>query len=319
MELIPYDGFVIFPRSCVSSASTKRQFPLESIVDSAEQYDRNDRNDTSLSPDFSGAPMQLLRLAVATRCWKEPLPRLLTEISELGVEGLQIDLRDEVPPASLTESGRRDFLHRLREKGLQLASAWLPLRQPLYSESEMDGRVEYVRKALEFAAQLRIPTLCLRVGKVPEDLAEGSGKILREILDDLAAVANHRGVTLALTPTAESATELGQLVRTIKKGPVGIDFDPAYFAMAALPVAETLKQLHGEVVHFQLRDGLREIAGGGIETELGQGTVDWREVVALLGEMDYRGWCTALRTQGDDKPGDIARGIAALKRLLLST
>lgn len=265
---------------------------------------------------FDGRLMQPLKWAVATRCWKTPLPETLRRIAELNVTGLQLDLRTELPPDALSASGQRDFLHRLREHGLSVASGWVPLRHPLYSPIELERRVAFLRDAMSFAWQLQTTTLCLRIGRIPESLDAGEGKTLVEVLSDLAAHGNHVGVTLAITPTADTAAQLEQLLSQIKTGPLGIDFDPAHFAMTAQPVGEALRTLHRSIVHVQLRDGLRDLAGGGAETPLGEGTVDWPELIALLGEIDYRGWLTASREQGDDRAGDITRGLSRLRHLV---
>ncbi len=261
--------------------------------------------------------MQPLRLAAATRCWKTPLLETIGSAADLGVEGLQFDLREELPPTALTETGRRDFLHRLRERGLQVASGWVPLQRPLASEYQLERRLAFLREAMTFAFQLGAPTLCFRCGRIPEDLSNDEGRTLVEILADLADHANHVGVVLGLTPSADTAAQLVKLVSQIKTGPIGIDFDPAHFAMSGQPVVDSLRALHAHIVHVQLRDGMRDLAGGGSELAVGQGIVDWTELVALLGEMDYRGWLTAIRTQGDDKPADIARGLRFVKQLLL--
>lgn len=261
--------------------------------------------------------MPPLNLAVATRCWKLPFPALLNAISELDVTGLQIDLREELPPDSLSESGRRDFLHRLRERGLQPASGWIPLKRPLHEQSTLEARLKFFYQAMSFAAQLNIRTLCFRIGQIPESLEAGPGQILREVLTDLAAHGNHVGVVLAITTTEVSAEPLRQLISSIKSGPIGVDFDPAFFAMQGVSVTDALRALHDLVMHIQLRDGLRDLAGGGEEISFGQGVVDWAEVLALLVEMDYHGWLTAIRTQGDDKPGDVARAVRSVKSYML--
>ncbi|MDX1965905.1 MAG: sugar phosphate isomerase/epimerase [Planctomycetaceae bacterium] len=261
--------------------------------------------------------MQPLQLAVATRCWKAPLLETIGVAADMGVQGLQFDLREELPPSSLTETGRRDFLHRLRERGLRVSSGWLPLQRPLTSEYQLERRLAFLREAMTFAFQLGAPTLCFRCGRIPEDLTQGEGRVLVEMLSDLAAYANHVGVVLGVTPSADTVEQLAGLISQIKTGPIGIDFDPAHFAMSGQPVLDALRALHARVVHVQLRDGMRDLAGGGSETAVGQGIIDWTEVIALLGEMDYRGWLTAIRTQGDDKPNDIARGLRFVKKLLL--
>jgi sugar phosphate isomerase/epimerase len=258
-----------------------------------------------------------LRWAAASRCWNANWDTVLKGAVALRLDGLQLDVREELPPSALTETGRRDFLHRLRERGLQVASTWLPLKHPLYAEREQEGRIAFVRAAMTFTATLQSKLLCLRIGRIPEAADDPQGQTLREIVSDLAAFGNHIGVTLAITPTAESVETLQTFLRQIKTGPIGVDFDPAYFAMAGEPTADSLRKLHADVLHVQLRDGLRDFVGGGQEAAVGRGTVDWAELLALLGEMDYRGWLTAIRTQGDDKPGDLARGVKHLQRLLL--
>lgn len=260
--------------------------------------------------------MPPVNLAVATRCWKLPFLELLTAVSELNVPGLQLDLREEFPPDSLTESGRRDFLHRLRERGLQPVTGWIPLRHSLYEQSTLEARLRFLHQAMTFAAQLKIRTVCFRIGQIPESLASGPGQILREVLSDLAMHGNHVGVVLAITSTEVSSAPLRELIASVKTGPIGVDFDPAHFAMQGLSVSEALKELHDLVVHVQLRDGLRDLGGGGAEVTFGQGVVDWTEVLALLVEMDYRGWLTAVRNQGDDKPGDVARAIRQVRNYM---
>ena len=97
---------------------------------------------------------------------------------------------------------------------------------------------------------------------------------------------------------------------------IGVDFDPAHFVMTRRPVTEALRTLHDRILHVQLRDAH---AGndGAQEQPVGQGTVDWIEVLELLGEMDYRGWLTAIRTQGIDPARDLTRGIKWIQRILL--
>jgi sugar phosphate isomerase/epimerase len=263
--------------------------------------------------------MQPLRWAAASRCWNVPLPELLNDAAQLHLEGLQIDVRDELPPTALSDSGRRDFLHRLRERDLQVASTWVPLRHPLYATYELERRVAFLREAMTFTAQLKSSILCLRCGKIPAELEKGDGQTLREILSDLAAHGNHVGVTLALTPTVETAAELLPILNAITTGPLGIDFDPAHCALVGESTIESLRTLHAHVVHVQLRDGVRHLAGGGEETPVGEGIIDWAELLALLGEMDYRGWLTAIRTQGTDKPYDIARGLKHVRKILLGS
>ena len=260
--------------------------------------------------------MHKFRLAIATRCFLQPLVASIKSAAELNVQGLQFDVRNELKASELTETGRRDLLHQIREHGLTVASAVFPLNYPLYEPDKIDVRIAAIRDAMRFAYSIKANTLCLRVGRIPEDPESKERKLLVEGLSDLAKHANHIGTALAITPSNDSAETLRTLLDEIKTGPIGIDFDPAHFAMTRRPVAESLRLLHNLVLHFQLRDGDAGIDGGQ-EEAVGQGNVDWIEVLATLGEMDYRGWLTSIRTQGSDPGYDVRQGLKFIQRIML--
>jgi len=263
--------------------------------------------------------MQQFRLAAATRTWPGGLEASLRAAVAAGATGVLIDVRDELPPPSLSETGRRDFLHVLRELGLSVACTAFPLRHPLASEFQLDRRLAAIRAAMEFAYHLGANLLCLRAGRLPEDRDSRDGRLLHEVLSDLARHGNHVGVSLALTPTADAAERLRDWAMSVTTGPIGVDFDPAHFAQSGQSSTEALRMLYGTVLHVQLRDGVRDLSGGGQETALGEGAVDWNELLALLGEMEYTGWLTAVRHTGDNRPRDVSRAIAQVKRLLSMT
>lgn len=262
--------------------------------------------------------MYQFRLAVATRCFNRPFFDSLKSTTELNVAGLQVDLRNEIRATDLTETGRRDFLHQIKERGLVIGSAVFPLNYPLYESEKLDLRISAIRDAMKFAYSIKAKTLCFRVGRIPEDKASPERKLLVELLGDLARYSNHIGTLLAITPTNDSAESLSTLVSEVTTGPLGIDFDPAHFAMTGRPVAESLRLLHQFVMHVQLRDGIHG-NDGGEEVPVGRGNVDWVEVLALLGEMDYQGWLTAIRNQGDECAQDISRGIKLICKMLFGS
>jgi sugar phosphate isomerase/epimerase len=261
--------------------------------------------------------MHRFRFAAATRCWRGPLPDTLRAVARLGATGVQFDLVQELPPTALSDTGRRDFLHLLGELGLQVGSAVVPLRQPLFVEEELDRRLDTLRAAMKFAALLKCSTVCFRCGRIPDDDAAPQTQLLREVISDLARHANHVGVTLAVMPIDDPPARLTSFLGAIQTGPLGIDFDPAQFVMQGESSTAALRELHRLVVHLQLRDGVRDFRGGGSETVVGEGAVDWIELFALLGEMEYRGWLTAIRTQGEDRAGDVGRALQAAQKLLL--
>ncbi|MCX7394898.1 MAG: sugar phosphate isomerase/epimerase [Planctomycetales bacterium] len=260
--------------------------------------------------------MPQFRLAIATRCFRQSLQTSFKSASGLNATGVQLDLNNEVSALSLSDTGRRHLLHHISELNLSVAGATFPLKHPLTEETELDRRVSSLRDAMTFAYSLKATTLCCRVGRIPSDHASKSRQLLVEILSDLARHGNHVGTILCITPTDDSAEDLLALISEIKTGPVGVDFDPAHFTMTGRSSADALRTLHAVTSHVQLRDGLRDFSGGSQEAAIGQGAVDWPEVFALLNEMDYRGWLTVIRTQGDDRIGDMSRAITFVRNLL---
>lgn len=259
--------------------------------------------------------MQLLRLAVATTNFRQPLKLSLKTAVESGATGVQFALHTELKPEELTDSGRRQLLHFLEELSLKTASLHLPMRRALCDLEELDHRLAEIRKAMEFAWQLKTPLLTLRIGRIPQDEESKEYGVLREVLNDLARHGNHVGTTLCLIPTNDTAESLLKLVNSVTGGLVGIDFDPASFITANQNPNKALRTLYQNVLHVQARDAIRDIDGSGLEMPLGRGEVDWDELVALLVEIPYNGWITINRSKGENRIAETAAAVEFLSEI----
>lgn len=258
-----------------------------------------------------------LRLAVTSQSLSQPVRKIIRSAVEIGATGIQFDVRNELRPTDLSESGRRQLLHEMEVEGVTIASLVFPTRRSFYDQQQLEDRVTAIKRAMDFAYQLRVPHVISRAGAIPADKESEDYKVLVEVLNDLARHGNRVGTTLLITPTRDAAADLKTLLDQIKDGLVGINFDPAIFAMNSRNAIEAFRLLHKDVLHITARDGLRDIDGSGQETVLGRGEVDWIELLALLGEADYHGWITVDRTSGEDKPGDVARAIQYLQNVVL--
>ncbi|MGQ0635252.1 MAG: sugar phosphate isomerase/epimerase family protein [Planctomycetaceae bacterium] len=261
--------------------------------------------------------MARLQIAIATRYLNEPLRQALRSAAEMGAQGVQLDLRDELPAGELTETGRRQFRHHLNEMGLRVAAAHFPTRRTYFDEESLDARVAATRAAMDFAWDLGCTVLMVRWGKIPGDKASKEYRTLVEVIGDLAAYGNRVGVTLAAAPMHDSAEAMRELIGAIQTGPAGVDFDPAGFVLAGQKPHEALQTLLPFVAHVQARDAIREIGGSGLEVPLGRGETDWGLLLPVLEEAGYRRWISVVRTQGDDKRGDIRRAVQFLKNVLV--
>jgi sugar phosphate isomerase/epimerase len=259
--------------------------------------------------------MPPLQIAIATSSLSQPLKQAVQTAARLGATGLQIDARNELRPSALGETGRRQFLHQLSELGLQVTSLTFPVRRSLYDEDELEARVDATKQALDFAYQLGAKVVTARIGKIPTDRESREYDLLRDVLDDLARHGNRVGATLAISSLGDAPTELAGLLEDITQGPLGLDFDPAGFAMAAHNPVAAFRALHNSVMHVRVRDGLRHIDVTGVEVAVGQGDVDWPQCLALLDEAHYTGWLTVDRTAGDTKTADVTHAVEFLRSL----
>lgn len=262
--------------------------------------------------------MEPLRRAVACRCLPSPIRQSIRTAIEIGAVGIQFDVRKELRPADLSVSGRRQLRHDLEIEGLTISSLSFPTRRSLYDPEQLEARISGLKQTLDFAYQLRVPIVVARVGAIPQDKESEEFKSLIEVLNEVARYANRVGATLAITPTRESAADLKDMLDRVKDGLVGINFDPAVFAMCGRDAVAAFRELHKHVLHITARDGVRDIDGSGQEVVLGRGDVDWPELLALLTEADYRGWLTVDRSHSDDATRDAERALAYLKNAVAS-
>lgn len=262
--------------------------------------------------------MKPLRRAVACRCLPTPLRQSIRAAVEIGATGIQFNVRQELRPADLSDSGRRQLLHDLEIEGVTISSLSFPTRRSLYDPEQLEARISGLKQTLEFAYQLRVPVVVARVGVIPQDRDSADFKSLLEVLNEVARHANRVGATLAITPTRDSAADLKGVIAQVKDGLVGINFDPAVFAMCGRDAIAAFRELHKDILHITARDGVRDIDGSGQEVVLGRGDVDWPELLALLTEADYRGWITVDRSNSDHMTRDAERALAYLKNAVLS-
>ena len=248
-------------------------------------------------------------LAVATRHFGLPVRSAIDHAASTGAKGVQLDVRNELQPNELSETGRRQFKHGLKERLLSISSFEFPTVRSFYDEQDLDARVASIKTALQFAYQMGTKVVVGRVGRIPEDTESREYELLIQVLNDIAQHSNRVGATFAFTPNVDSEDSLLKLFDQVKAGPLGLNLDPGGLAMNGIDWTSIYRALHDRVLAVQVRDGIRDIDGQGLEVALGRGEVAWDECLALLYEGAFQGWMTVTRSTGDDKPGEIARAI----------
>ncbi|MBA3313167.1 MAG: sugar phosphate isomerase/epimerase [Planctomycetota bacterium] len=255
------------------------------------------------------------RIGFPTRLLEGALHDKIAKVAAFGANGAQLDLRYELPPGHLSETGRRQFRNLFNEHGLAIAPALFPLRRALADSVGIEERIAALTAALRFAAELKVPGLIIRPGSIPP--AETPERTLMiELLNDLARAGDHVGVTLTVTTGREPSATFLEVVSAVTAGPIGINFDPAAAVMSERDPAAEIRTSHAFLKHLRVRDGLRDTDGAGVEVEVGRGEVDWDEVIAALAEADFAGWMTPDRTSGEDPATDAARAVSYIRNVM---
>ena len=86
--------------------------------------------------------------------------------------------------------------------------------------------------------------------------------------------------------------------------------------MTGASVDGTYRNLYANVGYIRARDAVNHIDGAGAEVGVGDGIVDWTQLMPTLVEAEYKGWVCVERTGGDDRINDVESGVSYLKTLI---
>ena len=139
---------------------------------------------------------------------------------------------------------------------------------------------------------------------------------LCDIVNDLAAHGSHHGAVLQLQLASYDLLRVSRLLSRINGGPVSLVFDPAICVMTGKSPVPLFRDLYQHIGYIRARDAQKDVDGGGIETPLGDGGVDWTELMPTLVDAEYSGWVCIERTGGDQRDEDVRTAVASLRTLL---
>jgi len=279
-----------------------------------------------------------MKLGVVLENLGLPMRAALLEAAKLGIAGVQLEAAGELDPTQLGNSARRELRMLLRSYNLELSAVNCPMRRGLDSFEHQQARIEYAQRAMQFAVDLGSRVLIVPLPKLPDlepakqEETDGpkpflffkgpppKGDTLCETLTALGRSADKFGVTLALEAGLDPAAELVDYLNGFESGSLQVNYDPANFFIHGHDPIASLFPLMGRIPHSHARDARRTSAASGPEeVPLGAGDIDWLSYMGTLAAIEYRGFVTVERTQGDRKLADIAAGVKFLRRFVPTT
>jgi sugar phosphate isomerase/epimerase len=279
-----------------------------------------------------------MKLGVVLENLGLPVRAALLEAAKLGIAGVQLDAAAELDPTRLGDSARREVRTLLRSFNLEPAAVNCPMRRGLDTFEHQQARIEYVQRAMQFAADVGSKIVIVPLPKLPdaepvkEEETAGPkpflffkgppprGDTLRESLLALSRSADRLGITLALEAGLDPAAKVAEYLGGFETGALQVNFDPANFFINGHDPIASVFALNGRIPHTHARDALRTSAASGPEeVPLGAGDIDWLSYVGTLAATDYRGYLTVERTQGQQKLADLAAGVKFLRKMIPQT
>jgi L-ribulose-5-phosphate 3-epimerase len=188
---------------------------------------------------------------------------------------------EELGLAAVIETGGRFALDHRRK------------HHPSLLSDGRERRVDYVRRAIDIAAEVGAPVVSMWSGAVPEDVGrELAWKRLLDGMRPLLAHAEERGIVLGFEPEpgmlVERLDEFEALAEALDSpGALGLTLDLGHcVCIEPEPVAACVRRGAGKLVHVHADDMCR-----GVHEHLmfGDGDLDVEAALGALAAVGYRG------------------------------
>lgn len=186
-------------------------------------------------------------------------------------------------------------------------------------DATWDQNLANAKATADLAARLALKLVTFHAGFLPHDQSD---PVFTRMIDRLRAVADvfaQRGILLGFETGQESAAALAEVLKTLGRPNVVVNFDPANMVLYdkgdPVPAVETLfpwvKQVH-------IKDAKRTKVPGtwGEEVAVGTGDVDWAAFMGILVRRGFEGNLVIEREAGTERVADIRTAHQLLKSFI---
>jgi sugar phosphate isomerase/epimerase len=244
--------------------------------------------------------MLQLKKGIRLSSLRLPFKQALHAAADIGAEGVEIDGRTELRPAEMSRTAIRHLLKMMSDLNLRVAAIHFPTRRGYAELNDLERRIEATKQAMTMAYELGCAVVTNGLGPIPAEHDQQRTTMI-QALTDLGNFANKSGAWLAATAGLEDPKLLYDLIRSLPPMAIGVDFDPASMIINGHSTIEAMKLLGADVMHFRARDAVYDAGQGrGLEVQMGRGSVELTNLLAILEEHGYSGYITVDR----DVPSD---------------
>jgi len=277
-----------------------------------------------------------LKIGVMLSSFKTDPEEGLRKVVELGVPGVHLNAHaGPFSPGALEAAARRQLVKKVRELGLEITaiSAWGGDRH-ITEPAEQEENLKQAAAFLDLAADLECRIWQAHVGVIPGDTSDPAWTCAVETAGQIAAPGEKVGACLAIETGPEPPSVLRRFIETVGSRAIRVNYDPANLliwpawqiregnlatdlptALREFAATEGAAVLGPYVVHTHAKDARVTEEGDFQEVPIGEGQVDWPRYISLLKQAGYDGYFAIEREVGEDRAGDIAKGVAFLRTL----
>lgn len=274
---------------------------------------------------------------------------------KMGFAGMQFDaFAPGLVLPELSGTGRREFRKLLSSQDQQIVGLRVDLgAKGVGPGADVDRILTRLDQAMEAAAGLGSPLVCVELGPLPEPARaapakpkvdpSAAGLIIIPSAADVAKVAppepevkgdpafesavdgalaelgrraDRYSCLVAMRSELSSFAALERALRVAACPWFGVDLDPVAVLRDRWDVEEVFGAVGPLVRHVRGRDA---VAGQDKRTKpaaVGQGGTKWGQVLALLDEAGYAGWVTVDPMELSDRAAGAAVGLEALRKII---
>ena len=263
--------------------------------------------------------MAELKLALRIDSLQMTLQKSLQVAARMGVTSVELNARagtapNCIDPSSLSDTGLRSIHKMLDDVGLKVAAIRFPTRRGYDHLEDLDRRMDATKQAMALAYRLKAPVVINGLGPIPESEDDPRYETLKSVVGDLGRHGARVGAFFAAETGAESGGRLMDLLESSTDGYVAVALNPGQWIINQIPVAESTSAVSQRVKTVCAVDGVLDLAAGrGLTLPLGQGIVDFPELIGILEESHYRG--PFIVGRGNCNPDELAQGVQYFKAL----
>lgn len=188
---------------------------------------------------------------------------------------------------------RRDIAENCRRHGLSIPAIGAHIEMVSADPGERSAAVAYVNGCTDLAVDVGSPIIHILSG--PQPTAGTAAEVWRWFADAVVATTQHasnRGVVLAIEAIAghlfHCVDDYHRLAKDLAGVPFRVNFDPSHLEVQGENPRRIVDELGDRIVNVHLKDG-KGLYPDFTFPPLGQGTIDFDELVRGLRDAGYKG------------------------------